>query len=126
MAKPFKNKHGRITLRASNGRFKQATLKDFGFDVAEGYRVCNNCEHGAKERWHPILVTGICPICKSQDSREREFPMSEEYAELKKQYDDIANKPFLGPDDMRKLRAIEPKLNQAKNKCIRESFGDSE
>lgn len=54
--------NGRSLLR-QGGRFaKQPTLEQMGLPVAKGGMKCI-CGH----EWTPILTTGICPKCGSQD-----------------------------------------------------------
>ena len=49
----------------SGGRFTTApTMEDLGFDVSHGPRQCS-----CGEVWRPILVSGICPKCRAQDSK---------------------------------------------------------
>ena len=46
------------------GRFaKPPSLEQMGYPVAHGEMTCANCGH----TWRPILITGMCPVCGSQD-----------------------------------------------------------
>lgn len=70
MPKPYKAPNGRIIQRSRNGRFRRTTLRDFGISSSElqdGPAVCANCGYGSKETWRPILKTGYCPKCGSQE-----------------------------------------------------------
>lgn len=53
-----------ILHRRSNGRFRRApSLEEMGWDVAHGGKECAQCG----ERWNPLLVSGVCPECGSQE-----------------------------------------------------------
>ncbi len=69
MARPYKHSNGRLTLRRGNGTFRRTTLQDIGIpksDVATGPMTCANCGH----TWNPILKSGYCPKCNSQEKVE--------------------------------------------------------
>ena len=54
--------NGRTVVR-HGGRFaKQPTLEQMGYPVAKGTMTCV-CGH----EWMPVLTTGYCPKCGSQD-----------------------------------------------------------
>lgn len=60
----------RIQMRSSNGRFRKSTLRDWGIgdnELQKGSAICANCGYGKEEKWHPILKTGYCPKCNSQE-----------------------------------------------------------
>jgi len=47
-----------------NGRFsKPPSLEQMGYPVAHSEMTCANCGH----KWFPILITGHCPKCDSQE-----------------------------------------------------------
>ena len=48
------------------GRFSRApSLADLGYPVSDGgIRICNACG----EEWRPVLTTGTCPKCGSQNN----------------------------------------------------------
>lgn len=56
--------------RQPDGRWRRTTLQDFGvpaIDVNDGteYRCL-----GCGERWIPILRSGVCPACGSDDKEK--------------------------------------------------------
>lgn len=66
MSGSYAAKNGRIIQRGAGGRFRRGTLGDLGVPqsaVATGRMECADCGH----RWRPILVTGYCPECGSQE-----------------------------------------------------------
>lgn len=70
--KPYRAKNKRIIQRESGGRFRRTTLKDIGLDpssLQDGFAICKGCGHGESvdKRWFPIVVTGVCPKCGSQE-----------------------------------------------------------
>ena len=70
----YKASNGRIIHRKLNGRFRKTSLQDFGiskFQLQIGKAVCADCGFGEIENWKPILKTGFCPKCGSQNKRER-------------------------------------------------------
>ena len=71
MARSYKSSSGRIIPRRSGGQFRRTTLQDFGIsnsELSDGNMICANCGHGeGEEKWRPILKTGYCPKCKSQE-----------------------------------------------------------
>ena len=74
MAKAYRTSSGRIIQRRGNGRFRGTTLQDFGIaksDLADGNMICAACGYGAgEEKWRPVMKTGYCPKCNSQEKRE--------------------------------------------------------
>ena len=70
MAKPYRARNKRIIMRQPNGRFRRANLQDIGIpksSLQDGPAICANCGYGTDAWWHPILKTGFCPKCNSQD-----------------------------------------------------------
>lgn len=70
MTKYYKAGNGRIIMRGAGGRFRKTNLQDLGVvksDLQEGRAICANCGHGKTEWWHPIMKTGYCPKCNSQE-----------------------------------------------------------
>jgi hypothetical protein len=72
MPRPYRARNKRIIHRASNGRFRNSTFEDIGIpnsEVQDGYAICGKCGHGSDEnkRWYPLLKTGYCPECNSQE-----------------------------------------------------------
>lgn len=72
MAKSYKTSSGRIIQRRGNGRFRGTTLQDFGIsqsELSDGAMVCLGCGYGSNEYWRPVLKTGFCPKCGSQEKK---------------------------------------------------------
>ena len=73
MARAYKSSSGRITQRRSGGQFRITTLQDFGVsqsELSDGNMVCANCGYGeGEEKWRPVLKTGYCPKCHSQEKK---------------------------------------------------------
>lgn len=70
MPKSYKTKSGRIIQRRSGGQFRRTTLRDFGItqdQMADSDMTCANCGH----TWRPILKTGYCPKCGSQEKAQQ-------------------------------------------------------
>jgi predicted nucleic-acid-binding Zn-ribbon protein len=75
MPKLYRHSNGRIEHRTSTGKFRRSTLQDIGIaksEIQEGSAICKNCGYGKNEIWLPILKTGYCPKCKSQEKEEKE------------------------------------------------------
>lgn len=73
MARAYKSSSGRITQRRSGGQFRRTTLQDFGIsqsELSDGNMICANCNYGeGEEKWRPVLKTGYCPKCRSQEKK---------------------------------------------------------
>lgn len=73
MPKSYHSPSGRIIQRRSGGQFRRTTLQDFGIsksELSDGNMICANCNYGAgDEKWRPVLKTGYCPKCGSQDKK---------------------------------------------------------
>lgn len=71
MLRAYRTPNGRLIPRDSKGRFRKFTLRDLGIadeELQRGPAVCANCGYGSgEEKWYPILKTGICPKCGSQE-----------------------------------------------------------
>lgn len=71
MPRPYVSPNGRVVIRDAFGRFRRSTLEDFGIAKSElqsGPAVCANCGYGSgEEKWYPILRTGQCPQCGSEE-----------------------------------------------------------
>ena len=65
MARSYKAPNGRIIPRGRGGRFRRASFGEFvGYEnVSPGEKTCGNCG----EKWIPLVRTGICPKCGSQE-----------------------------------------------------------
>ena len=74
MMRYYKAPNKRIIMRGASGRFRKATLEDIGIPrdlIQDGSAVCANCGYGENEYWHPILKTGTCTKCGSQEKKVR-------------------------------------------------------
>jgi len=73
MARSYKSSSGRIISRRSGGQFRATTLQDFGIsqsELSDGNMICANCGYGkGAEKWRPVLKTGYCPKCGSQEKK---------------------------------------------------------
>jgi hypothetical protein len=73
MARSYKSSSGRIIPRRSSGQFRRTTLQDFGIpqsELSDGNMICASCGYGeGAEKWYPILKTGYCPKCHSQEKK---------------------------------------------------------
>lgn len=73
MARAYKSSSGRIIPRRSGGQFRRTTLQDFGIsqsELSDGNMICANCGYGeGEEKWRPVLKTGYCPKCHSQEKK---------------------------------------------------------
>lgn len=64
----YRNK--RVMFR-HGGRFAKApSLEALGFPVAHGEMECAKCGH----RWYPLVTTGICPKCGSEEKAPEKAP----------------------------------------------------
>lgn len=74
MARSYRASNGRIIPRRGGGQFRRTTLQDFGIsqsELSDGNMICANCGYGeGAEKWRPVLKTGYCPKCKSQEKRQ--------------------------------------------------------
>jgi len=63
MSRSYKAKNKRITQRSGDGKFRQTTLRDFGFkdsDLSDGSaQVCKSCHHAQRA----ILRVWLCHHC---------------------------------------------------------------
>lgn len=127
---PYKFPNGRIMARDSKGRFRNFTLKDFGIEANTDYMVCGKCGYGEKERWIPIVKTGICPKCGNQENhKEKVIPLSKKAEELVEQIDKLETKigkTFIDPimwneygGDLKRLRY---QLEDEVKFCAEKSF----
>lgn len=77
MARSYRASNGRIIPRRGGGQFRKTTLQDFGIlqsELSDGNMICANCGYGeGAEKWRPVLKTGYCPKCKSQEKRQRDL-----------------------------------------------------
>lgn len=73
MARSYKSSSGRIIPRRSGGQFRRTTLQDFGIsqsELADENMICANCGYGeGEEKWRPVMKTGYCPKCRSQEKK---------------------------------------------------------
>ena len=73
MARSYKSSSGRIIQRRSGGQFRRTTLQDFGIsqsELSDGNMICANCGYGeGEEKWRPVMKTGYCPKCHSQEKK---------------------------------------------------------
>jgi len=67
----YKTSSGQLIRRNGSGQFRKTTLKDFGVsdsELASGAMVCLDCGYGSRaDKWYPVMKTGYCPNCKSQN-----------------------------------------------------------
>lgn len=70
----YKRPNGRIQHRRGNGQFYTPSMEEMGFDTNDTYKVCANCNYGDKEKWFPVLKSGICPECGSEEKKEKVTP----------------------------------------------------
>jgi predicted nucleic-acid-binding Zn-ribbon protein len=118
----YKHSNGRIQMRKSNGQFFTPTLSDFGYDVNSDYQVCQNCGYGEIEKWIPVLKTGICPKCQSQEKEPKKIPLSEKAAELKAKIDKINKLTFPMRSDLNELSDLNREYSIELKHCRNAAF----
>ncbi len=111
MARYYKAPNKRIIHRGLGGQFRKSTLQDLGIpacDVQKGKARCAGCGH----EWFPILVTGVCPECGSQEKTPPEW--SAEVLEMIEEYRGYSS-GMIDPRDKEKwqrIRTLECKLRE--------------
>ena len=108
---PYKRTNGLLQMRGSSGKFRKATLKDFGIQNGntEGtVYICNVCER----EFTPIVHSGVC--CGVDNKRIKVIVLSEEQAEIQKKINDIKNKEFISRQDIIEIESLNYQFNKLK------------
>jgi predicted nucleic-acid-binding Zn-ribbon protein len=122
----YKHSNGRVQFRKSNGQFFTPTLADLKHDANFNYQVCKNCSYGELEKWLPLLKTGICPKCQSQEKEPKKIPLTEKATELKAKIEKINKLAFPNLSDLNELSKLNREYSIELKHCINAAFEFSE
>ena len=129
MPRAYKAKNKRVISRASGGQFRKTSLTDIGIDpreIQDDFAICAGCGYGADEgeRWRPILRTGFCPRCTSQEKDEatkarqieaivgREWEsLGQEGQALLARLRELTKGAFINPVDMSEIQSLQSRLS---------------
>ena len=97
-------------------------MEEVGFDVNDTYKVCVKCNYGDKEKWFPVLNSGICPECGSQEKKEKVIPSQPCLDILDKIHEIRMQSPFMSLGRAKQIQELERDYDKEYKECVKLAF----